>query len=127
MLLSGYVHGKPFYLYKDGTAPTPSKVGQAAAAAGGQGAVRQEGACGTAQQAGGRGVRVWGSLGRERRTGGDVAADHSRTAKLPTAALGGHPFGLAGQACTGAARLGELEESGAWDRAQVAGWRRGAA
>ena len=35
LVLSGYVHDKPFYLYKDGTSPTPSKVGRAAAEAGG--------------------------------------------------------------------------------------------
>ena len=35
LVLSGYVHNKPFYLYKDGTSPTPSKVGRAAAEAGG--------------------------------------------------------------------------------------------
>ena len=115
LFLSGYVDGKPFYLYKDGTTPTPSKVGRAAAEAGGRGAVHQEGLRGTAQQAGGRDVREGASLGRERRTGGDVAADHSRTTESPTAAPGGPPLGLAGQAYAGAARLGELEESGAWE------------
>ena len=50
LVLSGYVDGKPFYLYRDGTSPTPSKVGRAAAEAGGSSDVRKE-ACGTARQA----------------------------------------------------------------------------
>ena len=61
---SGYVHGKPFYLYKDGTTPTPSKVGRAAAETGGSRAVREE-ACGMrrwAEERGRLGAEAAGSL-----------------------------------------------------------------
>ena len=66
LVLSGYVHGKPFYLYKDGTTPTPSKVGRAAAEAGGSSAVRKGVWCGAARQGGGARTFPGGSSARLR-------------------------------------------------------------
>ena len=100
LVLSGYVQGKPYYLYKDGTAPPPSKAGREALEAAGRramarGAARQQADC----QAGGQdgaGVEPRGPLAQ--------ASAGAAPGQLPCSLRVGSPPGSPPDLLAGAAR-----------------------
>ena len=108
MVLSGYVQGKPYYLYKDGTAPPPSKAGRAALEAAGRramarGAARQQADC----QAGGQdgaGVEPRGPLAQ--------ASAGAAPGQLPCSLRVGSPPGSPPDLLAGAARGSTCAASG---------------